>query len=192
MPFVTRLAVAVLLFAAACVLAGTYGMLHNQVSYTVAPEYFTKFKFDQFRTPPALPDRVAAAIVGWRASFGVGGLVALFVVPAAYAAGDVRSLIRLSLRGFAITLAVAAAIGLLALAVSFVMVREDNVPAIVERYGNIMDDPVAFWRAGTMHNFSYLGGAIGSCIGCVMTVRAARQVRKKATTGEPPDTITPG
>ena len=192
MPFVTRLAVALLLFAAACVLAGTYGMLHNQISYTVAPEYFTKFKFAQFRTPPALPDRTAAAIVGWRASYRIGGLVALFVVPAASWTGDLRSLVRLSLRGFAITLGVAAAVGLLALAVSFVMVREDNVPAIVERSGNIMDDPVAFWRAGTMHNFSYLGGAIGSCIGCVMTVRAARQVRKKATTGEPPDTITPG
>ena len=33
-----------LLLAIACLLAGLYGVLHNQISYTVSYEYFTEFK----------------------------------------------------------------------------------------------------------------------------------------------------
>lgn len=29
-------------------IAGTYGILHDQVTYSIGPEYFTRFKFEQF------------------------------------------------------------------------------------------------------------------------------------------------
>lgn len=29
-------------------IAGLYGVLHDQLTYTIAPEYYTKFKFYQF------------------------------------------------------------------------------------------------------------------------------------------------
>ncbi len=32
----------------AILLSGLYGIIHDQISYTVSPEYFTKFKFQQF------------------------------------------------------------------------------------------------------------------------------------------------
>ena len=35
--------------ALGAVLAGCYGALHDQISYTISPEYFTKVKFEQFR-----------------------------------------------------------------------------------------------------------------------------------------------
>jgi hypothetical protein len=34
--------------AIACLIAGAYGALHNQISYSVASEYFQQFKFIQF------------------------------------------------------------------------------------------------------------------------------------------------
>jgi hypothetical protein len=37
-----------LLAVAACLLAGVYGILHDQLTYTISPEYNTKFKFYQF------------------------------------------------------------------------------------------------------------------------------------------------
>ena len=40
-----------ILFVLACLFAGIYGALHNQISYSVAPEYFTQFKFIQFQIP---------------------------------------------------------------------------------------------------------------------------------------------
>ena len=54
-----KFGVYVLIVVVAVLVAGLYGIAHNQISYTVAPEYFTKFKFRQFGlvdTP--LPERV--------------------------------------------------------------------------------------------------------------------------------------
>jgi len=54
-------------------LSGLYGIVHDQISYTVSPEYFTKFKFQQFGiTEVNLPDHVRASIVGFLASWWMG------------------------------------------------------------------------------------------------------------------------
>src|SRR4029079_11000585 len=55
------------------VLAGCYGALHDQISYTISPEYFTKVKFEQFRYADfGWPPRVMASEVGFLASWWVG------------------------------------------------------------------------------------------------------------------------
>ena len=54
------------LFVIACLFAGLYGVLHNQISFTVSPEYFTAFKFHRFQIQDISP-RLGAAIVGWLA-----------------------------------------------------------------------------------------------------------------------------
>ena len=53
-----------------CLCAGLYGALHDQISYAVSHEYFTRFKFLQFNVPPHLRGHVGAAIVGWYATGG--------------------------------------------------------------------------------------------------------------------------
>src|SRR5205814_10033702 len=60
------------LLIAACLTAGLYGALHNQISYTVSPDYFHAFKFHQFGIPEQLRGRVGASIVGWHASWWMG------------------------------------------------------------------------------------------------------------------------
>jgi hypothetical protein len=55
------------------VLAGCYGALHDQISYTISPEYFTKVKFEQFRYADfGWPPRVMVSEVGFLASWWVG------------------------------------------------------------------------------------------------------------------------
>jgi hypothetical protein len=63
-----------LLFLPAAVLAaGLFGMIHDQISYSVSPEYFTKFKFIQVRLlVPDIPERIRAAQVGFLASWWMG------------------------------------------------------------------------------------------------------------------------
>jgi hypothetical protein len=51
------------LYALALVVAGCYGALHNQISYTVAPTYFHGHKFVQFGIPPEYHNRIGAALV---------------------------------------------------------------------------------------------------------------------------------
>ena len=176
-----RIASAPLLVGVAVVLSGLYGSVHNQISYTVSPEYFTQFKFLQFRIAEGTPKRLGAAIVGWKAAAGMGGLVALFVVPAALRQPGLKPVWVNSLRGFAVAIGVTLVVGLVALAVGFVVHTSESVGE-VSRYGHSIDDDVAFWRVGTMHNFSYAGGVVGTIVACIVTVRlpANREPRPHA------------
>lgn len=38
----------ILIILIAPIIGGLYGILHDQLTYTISPEYYTKFKFYQF------------------------------------------------------------------------------------------------------------------------------------------------
>ncbi len=54
-------------------IAGLYGIAHDQVTYSISPEYFTKMKFDQFHYANfGLGDRVFAGTIGFLATWWAG------------------------------------------------------------------------------------------------------------------------
>ena len=73
-----KMLVYVYLFIPAAILAGAYGALHDQISYSLSIEYFTKFKFLQFNIPWAyrMP-RTGASVVGFLATWWMQGGIAL-------------------------------------------------------------------------------------------------------------------
>lgn len=148
------------LFTIACLLAGVYGAVHNQISYTVSPEYFTQFKFRQFGIDGQLPDRVGAAIVGWRAAWWMGIVIGTILIPFGLLIRGNGRYFWGMLRVFGVVAATTFVVGLMALAIAFATIDAEDAGEIV-RYGVEIQEDVAFARAGMMHNFSYLGGVIG-------------------------------
>ncbi|MEH2503559.1 hypothetical protein V1290_002370 [Bradyrhizobium sp. AZCC 1578] len=68
-----KIGVFLVFLPAAVAAAALFGMIHDQISYSVSPEYYTKFKFIQFRVIDLhVPDRIRFAIVGFRASWWMG------------------------------------------------------------------------------------------------------------------------
>ena len=67
------------------------------------------------------------------------------------------------------------AIGLGALAFAYAQISLETLPSWMS--GRRVSDPVAFARAGTMHNNSYLGGLIGLVVGTVYAFVQARRTR---------------
>lgn len=161
------------LLGLAILAAGLFGAVHNQVSYSVGPEYFTVFKFRQFGISPDLGDRAGAALVGWRASWWMGLVVGLVPLGAgAVLVPGTRRYLRAGVRAIGLVVlstAVASALGLAfgVLTVDAVTVRQLPVPAGVT-------DPVGFIRAGVMHDASYLGGLLGIVIALLSIIRARR------------------
>jgi hypothetical protein len=61
--------------ALGALVAGVYGVVHDQVTFTLAPEYFTRLKFGQFAWVDwGWPDRVRVGIIGILATWWVGFL----------------------------------------------------------------------------------------------------------------------
>jgi hypothetical protein len=168
-----RLALLPLALLFACMIAGAYGALHDQISYTVAPSYYHDFKFIQFAIEPALHNRLGASIVGWNASWWMGFLIGLPLYLVGLFVRNDGEFCRQYLRAAALVVATALLIGLAALAISFVLITEQSMPSWMA--GRDVNDPVAFARAGMMHNYSYLGAVAGLAAAIILMIVSARK-----------------
>ena len=143
-----------------------YGALHNQISYSVAPEYFTAFKFKQFNLPWAYAQpRLGAAWVGVMASWWMGLLLVAILGVMALRARDWRTMAVLLMQAITLVMLVALALGLWGLWSA----QQAVTPATIDQYrawvARDVLHPVDFVRAGFMHNASYSGGFWGLAVG---------------------------
>ncbi len=177
-----KLALIPFLMVVACLLAGVYGALHDQISFAASPDYFFAFKFHQFDIAPEYQNRIGAAIVGWRATWWMGVLIGVPLVTAGLLFSDARSMSKHCLIAFAVAAVTALAVGLGALAVAWLTTDEQHLPPFLYPVGVI--DRVAFARGGVMHNFSYLGGFLGIATGLVyLAIARWRQLKNESTGG---------
>lgn len=167
-----------ILLAFACLLAGLYGVLHNQVSYRISPGYFHEFKFIQFYTPSYLEDWLGAAVIGWKASWWMGLIIGTPIyLLCLFVRGNAAFIGTFMLAAISV-IASALLVGIAALIYAYLSYSPDHLPIWME--GREVADPVAFARAGTMHNAAYLGGLIGMVIGCGVAISRAIRSRRTA------------
>ncbi len=159
-----------LLFVIACVLSGVYGAIHNQLSYTVSPEYFTKFKFEQFGIAPSIPERHGAAIVGWQASRWMGIVLGVFLIPFGLLIRGTFGYFVWMLRVFGLVLMTSMSFALLALLYAYFTITPQAAGELIFN-GQPISNPVGFLQAGFMHNASYLGGLLGVFVGMASILR---------------------
>lgn len=161
-----------LLVVIACLLGGVYGAVHDQISYSISPEYYTKFKFYQFGlmdmgNEAIFPTpRLQVAVVGFMATWWMGIPIGIILGLVGLVHSDWRWMLRITLKAFLITVAIAFATGLIGLAYGYVFLS--NKPR--EEFSNwfLPDNLIdfkSFVSVGSMHNFSYLGGLTGLLAG---------------------------
>lgn len=148
---------------AGALIAGTYGIVHDQITYSISAEYFTKLKFQQFHYANfGFPVRVFVAEVGFLATWWVGLIAGWFLARIAVPEFSRAAAIRLVLRGFVMMLAFAA-IGF-ALGYAYGLVRINTADlsgwqVVAEDRG--VADLQAFVRVAYIHNAGYIGGLAG-------------------------------
>jgi hypothetical protein len=173
-----KVAMIPVLLLAACVIAGLYGALHNQISYSVSPDYFHAFKFRQFNILDDLRGRIGASIVGWFASWWMGILIGLPVVLVGLIHRDWKVYFSRCLVAFGVVAATALIFGLGALAIASVTISDSSWPPFWYPRGVV--DKAAFARAGVMHDFSYLGGFLGIITGSLYLISARVRTQNQA------------
>ncbi|MEM1272856.1 MAG: hypothetical protein AAGF88_03510 [Pseudomonadota bacterium] len=164
-----------LLLLLAALAAALFGALHNQLSFTVGPDYFYVIKFPQFGIEN-MPDRLAAAWVGVQASWWMG----LFVGAPAFLFGLMtiaRSNTYFAAGLGAIFLVVILTLGFAIMGLLAGMLFADH--PLMDRFA-VPDtgNRIEILRAALMHNASYLGGAVGAVAAFFPMVFAARTERR--------------
>ena len=172
-----RLLLLPVLLGAAVLIAGVYGVLHNQVSYVVGPSYFHDFKFIQFDIASTFQNRIGAAWVGWQASWWMGVIIGGPILLLGARMKDARAFVIAYTQAAAIVLLTALVFGSGALIYAIGSVTETSLPPWMSDL--VVNDPVGYGRAGWLHLGTYFGGFIGLLIGMAyMQVRAYWHAKK--------------
>lgn len=154
--------------------AGVFGALHNQLSVSVGPSYFTGLKFAQFGIADTTGLRLGAAQVGVLASWWMGVIVGLpaflyglAVVPSA------RSYLAAGIGGIGLVLVLAVFAAFAGLVGGIVA----EATGILDAYVAVPDgvDRTDFLRAGFMHDASYVAGGVGALL-AIWPMRRARMI----------------
>jgi len=141
------------------IIAGIFGILHDQITYTISPEYFTRMKFDQFRSADfGFPPRVFVAEIGFLATWWVGLIAGWFLARIALRKfpAPVKSVLLAmnGIVGFVVLL------GIIAYFIGPTLLADR--PGWRESLGSIhVTDEVAFNRVAAIHLASYSGALIG-------------------------------
>jgi hypothetical protein len=162
------------------VVAGCYGALHDQVSYAISPEYFTKLKFRQFSYADfGWQPQLFAAEVGFLATWWVGLLAGWFVARAGLAEMPAAERSACTVRSFAIILTVAPAAGLAGAVLGVVMTRDGNLGGWHHWRQELgIEDLRAFVIVAYLHAAGYLGALVGLVLSIVYVRRCLARSHK--------------
>lgn len=152
--------------------AGAYGIVHDQITYTISPEYFTQLKFPQFHYADfGWGDRAFAATIGFLASWWVGGVAGWLLARRLLPQQPRRAAYRQLVLGFACVLTMGVIFGGGGYVYGLWRGPDADYSAwqwAVQRLQ--VQDLWAFVRVAYIHNASYLGGLAGLVI-ALLTIR---------------------
>lgn len=148
------------LLVAACVFSAAYGALHNQISYTVSPEFFFSYQFGPFDIPMGQWNRVGATLVGIYSAWWMGLIIGPPVLLVGLILSDWKAYLKHTLIAFGVVTGTALLVGLVALTVA--------------RFSS----PSSEYWASAMHDYGYLGGCLGIVTGSLYLVSEWARQRK--------------
>jgi hypothetical protein len=160
-------------------MAGIYGFLHDQISYTISPEYFTHFKFYQFNISDSLHNRIGAGIVGIKATWWMGIVIGIIIIPIGLIIPNWKNYLIVMLQTFVCICITALLIGIIAMIYGLIKFDLNNIPTFL--YNNIpngVEDKINFCVVGNMHNFSYIGGLAGIIVGIIFIIIKKIKIKK--------------
>ena len=166
-----------LLLLFACLLAGIYGAIHDQVSYSISSEYFTAYKFKQFDISEGLQNRVGVALVGWYASWWMGIFIGLPILIVGLIFDDWRLYRRYCLWAFAVVAGTTFLFGFFDFILVDYAINESTLPRYV--FPPEVVNRLGFAKVGTLHNSSYCGGFVGILTGSLYLILKRVEIVRK-------------
>lgn len=140
-------------------IAGCFGILHDQITYTISPEYFTRMKFDQFRAADfGFPRRVFVAEIGFLATWWVGLIAAWFLARIALPKFDSPG--KRVMKAMAMIVGVTILLGITGYFIGpFLFGNRPDWREALDSMG--VTDTTAFNRVAAIHLGSYAGAFLG-------------------------------
>jgi hypothetical protein len=162
------------------IIAGGYGALHDQISYAISPEYFTRLKFRQFDYADfGWRPRIFASEVGFLGSWWVGLFAGWFLARAGLAELSAPARRSCTLESFAILLAVTAVAGIGGAVLGLAVTQSGDLGAWDHwRRSLELEDLRAFVIVAYLHAAGYLGALTGLVLAIAWVRRSLARSRR--------------
>lgn len=162
-------------FFISALVAGGYGVIHDQITYTISPEYFTRFKYIQFNVNPAVfgGNRITVGIIGFLASWWVGGVIGLLIGLLSLFFKNAEFAKRVITKSLFIIFCITIVFSAMGFVVGKVYLINTGVDWWLPEG---LQNKNSFILVGTIHNFSYLGGGAGLLVALIyLIIKLIRQ-----------------
>ena len=148
---------------AGALIAGCYGVLHDQITFSIGPGYFYNFKFHQFSYADfGFSDRIFVSIIGFLATWRVGAIGGWILARRILWTCPRRTAYRRIGVGFSIVFGAAALAGIF----GYLYGLWRGPDADYSAWGPTLQyyrvtDVWPFMRVGYIHNAGYIGALVG-------------------------------
>ena len=170
--------VILLIIVIAPIIGGIYGIINDQFTYTISPEYYTKFKFYQFGfmdigNEAIFPNpRIEVSAVGFMATWWMGLIIGLILALVGLIHKESKEMFRITLKAIIVTIIITFITGLIGLVYGKFILAVNGVNWWLPE--NLIDVK-NFIAVGSMHNFSYIGGLLGLIAGIIYSIKQKRK-----------------
>ncbi|HEX5316216.1 MAG TPA: hypothetical protein VFX22_06145 [Candidatus Kapabacteria bacterium] len=178
-----KFTILILIAGVSIVVAALYGIGHDQVTYSISPEYYTRFKFIQFNLADSgaarhmTQPRSAVVLVGVKATWWMGLYIGTILGGVALGFRNADRMFASAMQALGLVLLVTVVSGFAGWWYGRHVLAEKGVTWRIP--DNLADKP-AYITAGTIHNFSYAGTLIGMLAGIVFLLIRNYRIRKRA------------
>ncbi len=142
-------------------LAALYGFIHDQITYSICPEFFQKIRFEDY---PGLPemwhDRTKAGMIGVLNSWKVGIPLGVILTAVSTIHKKLDRILSYTLTTYGITIIITF------ISVMFGLFTSESLPSIWTPLEGI-EDQLGLYKVMNMNNFAYMGGVIGMFLGLI-------------------------
>ena len=172
-----------LLIIISCFIAGMYGIIHDQITYSISPEYYIKNKFIQFGLAefliPQGNERILVAAVGWMATWWMGLILGTILSLIAFIHKTLKQMFEITIKAILLNLLITSLLGALGYLYALAFMSYESNDLAFWNVPNETVDTTNYLRVGCIHNFGYLGGIIGLFVAIVYTIRSKRKMTHK-------------
>ncbi len=169
---IKKIGILLLIILLTPLVAGFYGVIHDQITYTISNEYFTQLKFDQFGVEATVPYRLGASYVGWMATWWMGIPLGIILGLVGLIHTDWQFMFKAYYKSLAIIILVALLTGFCGLIYGRLFLIDKDLNWFIP---NNLIDREHFIIVGSMHNFSYIGGLTGLITGIIYQIKYKRK-----------------
>lgn len=179
-----KLATFFIIVLAAIVIASLYGVGHDQVTYSISPEYYTKFKFIQFNLADSgaaqhmTQPRSAVVMVGVKASWWMGLYIGLIIAAFALIFRNPDRMFASAIQAIGIVLLITILGGVFGGYYGHYVLAKKGVNWWLP---NDLLHRTDFITVGSIHNFSYIGGVTGLAVAILFLFLKRYRIRRRAT-----------